>query len=435
MWLSAEERILGLSRIWSDAAQNFPYWYKLPDLDWDSTYKSYLGKVMEEADPLRYYALLMKFTNLLGNGHTYVVMPEELKPTYAVPFGTTYIQGKHILSEVPERFAGQLYAEIVSINGVPTEDYLEKYISPYVYCRNRKGRFYHGCLGYAIGCCESGSIDIATNKGGLSVESGCFEETVGHSGRFTVEEANEWKLVFCSDDLLTLYITADNIAVIRIASFADPSLPALLYRHVRAFQDCRGFVVDVTQNSGGSGHNAAAVAQLFFQGEFSDGIYKTRQHISEQQAYGRYRELEKLDRSNALENSIYETSKRMHFIDTSCPVIRRDCPVFFSQPVVVLADSLTASAAESFLSSMKYRDRAVILGEASYGSNGQPLLGDLPGGGYYGINTQVCQLPDGTEYEYTGIQPDYPIEVTLADYMNGYDRILAEGLQTIRGMC
>ena len=38
-------------------------------------------------------------------------------------------------------------------------------------------------------------------------------------------------------------------------------------------------------------------------------------------------------------------------------------------------------------------------------------------------------------YEDVGIPPDKEVAVTMQDYRNGYDRILAEGLESLRQLC
>ncbi|HJD23157.1 MAG TPA: hypothetical protein H9694_03315 [Firmicutes bacterium] len=438
MRLAVSDRVAGLSRIWSDAKYNFAYWHTRQGLDWDKAYLEFLEMVIREEDPLRYYALLMRFINLLGNGHTYVTMPETLRPEYAVPFYTTFVEGKHRLSAVPERCADLLYAEILAVDGLPIDEYIQEYIAPYVYCRNPKGRFFHGALGYVIGCYGEGAIQVATDQGVLTVEKGAGgknEKMAERPARFTIGEAGEWVRVCQYDDLLSIYKTGDNLAVIRIATFADGALPSLLYQHIPAVQDCRGFVLDVTGNSGGSSRNASAAAQLFFEGPFSEGRIWTRQHLAEPQASGSYRDLATLDRSDPRENRIYETCRGISLIDVTEPAQYPGCPVFLPQPAVVLADRLTASAAESFLINMKHRGRAVLVGERSYGSNGMPLSGQLPGGGRYAVCTQVCLTEDGTVYEDVGIPPDKEVAVTMQDYRNGYDRILAEGLESLRQLC
>lgn len=123
------------------------------------------------------------------------------------------------------------------------------------------------------------------------------------------------------------------------------------------------------------------------------------------------------------------------FYNETEPTAYNDCPVFCSQPVVVLCDSCTASAAESFIASMKYQNRTVIIGEKTFGSNGQPLMDTLPGGGRYAICTQICKLCDGTDYNNIGIKPDIFIQPTIDDFKKDYDRILDCGLITIRKLC
>ncbi len=151
MQITTEERIYGLSLLWKEAAYNFAYWDERPELDWDKAYTEFLPKVIAAEEPLRYYSELMRFIALLKDGHSYVNPPNEIKPPYAVPFGTSFVEGKHVANELPADSGVPLYSEILAVNGVPLADYLEKYIHPYIYHEKPDGVFFNGQLGYAIG--------------------------------------------------------------------------------------------------------------------------------------------------------------------------------------------------------------------------------------------------------------------------------------------
>ena len=69
-------------------------------------------------------------------------------------------------------------------------------------------------------------------------------------------------------------------------------------------------------------------------------------------------------------------------------------PFHTDRPVAVLTGEITASAAESFLVMMKNDGRAVFIGERSAGTNVQPLIHWLPGGGKYAVCTQKCLTDD-----------------------------------------
>jgi C-terminal processing protease CtpA/Prc len=76
--------------------------------------------------------------------------------------------------------------------------------------------------------------------------------------------------------------------------------------------------------------------------------------------------------------------------------------------------------------------RATIVGAASYGSTGQPLAFELPGGGGGRICTRWCTYPDGKEFINTGVIPQISASLSLEDLRNGYDSVLDEGIRILR---
>jgi hypothetical protein len=101
MNITLEERIEGLSRIWSTAKYNFARWDELTELDWDAEYRAALPRVIAIENAAEYYAELSKFVALLRDGHSYVTVPDELSRPYAAAFSTMYMWGKHVVYSVP----------------------------------------------------------------------------------------------------------------------------------------------------------------------------------------------------------------------------------------------------------------------------------------------------------------------------------------------
>ena len=76
--LSVVDRLYGLSVLWQEANYNFAFFDKVPDLDWDQTYREFIPQVLHAEDLLDYYRTLQRFTALLGDGHTRVDLPRDV---------------------------------------------------------------------------------------------------------------------------------------------------------------------------------------------------------------------------------------------------------------------------------------------------------------------------------------------------------------------
>jgi hypothetical protein len=81
-----EQKIWGLMTIWSEAKYNFPYFDRIPDVDWDSKAREYIPRVINTGNIEDYYDVLMEFAALLKDGHTAVSPPwMYVKPGYDHP--------------------------------------------------------------------------------------------------------------------------------------------------------------------------------------------------------------------------------------------------------------------------------------------------------------------------------------------------------------
>lgn len=427
MYISLEERIYGLSTLWKEAAYNFAYWDELPSLNWDETYRKFLPRVIAAKDPLSYYAELLKFIALLKDGHTYVKLPEEIKPPYCVPFRTTYLEKKHVLCSLPKSSSIPLYSEILSINGIETEEYIRRHAYPYIWHERPDSQFFFGLLGYVISCKEKKDIRIQTNRGEFVCSKGLDAEMTDQV--YPTHPKLKDAVRIYSSEVLKIFMIEGDIAYLVLPTFQSAALIDELYHNILSCKNCKGFLIDVRGNTGGSSNYGNAVARLFFQEAFSDGRYQSPVYIPAYAAYGKYRNIAEMNLEDKWEKKIYDVcTHRLFEEQNDWNEPDESCPICLSQPVVNLSDCTTASAAESFLATMKCRERATIVGTRSCGSNGQPFIGNLPGGGSFAINTLKCCTLDGVNYHNTGIQPDIFVENSIDDYRNNFDRTFDVGL-------
>lgn len=135
--LSVNEQIYGASLIWSEAKYNFPFWNIRKDLDWDKEYQKVLSKVSKPIDILDYYLELMKFISLLNDGHTFISFPKEIKKEIkTLPIKIKCLNKKHIVVNVAKDCQIPLFSEILKINNIDFNDYMNKKVFPY--CWNIK---------------------------------------------------------------------------------------------------------------------------------------------------------------------------------------------------------------------------------------------------------------------------------------------------------
>lgn len=103
-----------------------------------------------------------------------------------------------------------------------------------------------------------------------------------------------------------------------------------------------------------------------------------------------------------------------------------------NNPIVVLTNGYTGSAAEDFAVMMKNLGLATLVGTHTIGVISHPRYFDLPNGYNYGLSTCAYFNPDGTGIIETGIIPDVEIKYTVDDLINHKDSQLAKAIEILK---
>lgn len=103
---------------------------------------------------------------------------------------------------------------------------------------------------------------------------------------------------------------------------------------------------------------------------------------------------------------------RIQYKDGTEKVYESDA-LSFDQPIVVLTNGNTASAAELFVSALRDYNKAFVVGETTYGKGTVQSIIKLDDGAALRISTSMYAPPYSDNYEGIGIKPD--IEVSLPD--------------------
>jgi carboxyl-terminal processing protease len=108
--------------------------------------------------------------------------------------------------------------------------------------------------------------------------------------------------------------------------------------------------------------------------------------------------------------------------------------VITNLPIIVLQDSYSASGAELFAAGLKENDRAIIMGETSYGKGSVNNAFPLSNGGALYTTIARWFTPDGNLIEKEGIDPDVEVSLTLEDFEAGIERykVLWAGIDLLR---
>lgn len=399
--ISDEEKVAGLSKFWSEAKYNFVNFDLVPSLSIDSLYFEYLPKVKSTKSTLEYFYVMAEMCAKLKDAHTNVSPPAELRnEIYARPLlRSRLIEDKVlvILADKSIEDAGiKKGMEILAVNGLPVKEYAEKFIAPYESAstpQDLRVRMYDFAL-------FSGSLNKPIQLQLKDATGRSFEKTIS---RVTPAERSR-KFSMPSAEYKEL---PGKIGYLTINTFGNDSGTKVFKANYQQIAQTNGLVIDLRNNGGGS-------TDLTILGYIIDSamaVTKTysRQYISAYRAWGR---------PQTVWASGYGVgpTKDGHY----------------SKPVVVLISARTFSAAEDFASACKSSKKAVLMGEATGGSTGQPLFFTLPGNMSARICTKRDQLASGEDFVGKGVQPDVIVAPTVNGIRKGIDEELEAAIREIK---
>ena len=446
--ITEAQKIYEVSKIWKEAAYNFAFWDKV-DIDWDKEYKNALVRVLETKDLYDYYRELKRFVALLGDGHTDVSFPNEISqdteyfsmiPVYFAKPGDEIIVvavSEDVKDEIP------LFSTLVRIDGTDIHDYIKEYCYPYIWHANEDacGIFILNSL--VFGRRGSGAV-FTFAKDGREFE-------------VRLDRVAPSKIVWCKTDIVpqsvisqslisssevhTVQITDDEIAMIRIASFDDDTMPGKIYSCFDELKNAKGYILDVRGNSGGNSMNADAIAAMFINGEFHSCYAEAQIYEPTYKAWSMFRddfnglspdEAQLKYAEDTFSLKAYRMQKNIFYVRDEGRKVDNNAPGKLNGPIVVLMNQSTFSAAEDFVDVMKMYTNAVFVGNNTAGSSGQPLCEPLESGGFFRICTRRCIAQNGEDIYNKGFAPDFRIIPSAADLAAGRDIVLEKGIEILK---
>ena len=401
--LPVEERIAGLSRIWTVARDGFVWFDHVPELDWDRAYLDAIPRVIATEATDAYYREFMRFMALLRDAHSNVYAPKELAARFYFRPGvhTAKVQGSVLVMEVIDRDLSKqglrVGDEILSIDGIDVERYAQDHVAPYQSGstpQDLEKRTYS----YAL---LSGPAELHVQLGVRDQEGRQHILSAPRSGYQSPVRRRE-----------SFVLRNDGIAVLTASQFENDAAASLLDEHMPEVMSAKGLILDLRGNGGGSSHFGLELLR----------------HLTEAplpSMTSMYRESDALDRAR----SGIRSPIKWRTLEGSEPQPPRGH--IFQGPVVMLVDARTFSAAEDTVAVFKLMRRGVIVGTATGGGTGQPWMFDLPGGGQARVCVKRDTYPDGTTFVGTGIVPDVQVQMTIEDVREGRDPVLDRAVREV----
>lgn len=404
--ISEDEKIAGLSKFWSEVKYNFVYVDKLKELDWDRLYLEYLPKVRATTSTAEYYRVLMELCAKLQDGHTNVYPGRELIDTaMARPLmKTELVEGRVLVREVfdPALVAAGVApnTEIVEVDGEPVLRYAQREIAPYVSASTPQD-LARRVYGYQF---LMGPVDHAPRVGYRNADGKTFVLETRRVDSASFGKAAPGRPPF------ELRKLPGNVAYVALNGFGDSRAADAFLAAFGQIASSAALVIDLRNNGGGNSSEGYRVLATLTDKPFATGKWATRQYLPSYRAWKR----------------------PMPDFEGKAGSWQPDGKRHFTGPVAVLTSSGTYSAAEDFMVAYESMGRGTIVGEATGGSTGQPLMISLPGGGMARICTKADTYPDGRAWVGHGIQPTIKAAPAVADLRRGRDTVLEAALAALK---
>jgi carboxyl-terminal processing protease len=207
------------------------------------------------------------------------------------------------------------------------------------------------------------------------------------------------------------WLSERELAYIQIPSFNFPHFEAEAVEYVRQFQNAKTLIIDVRLNSGGNTPsnliNTLMERPYRWWAESTPVTFGVFRYENERQP-NRQDGMWRLDRPHL-----------MWFPRFKMP----DQPLFTGK-LILLVSRLTGSAAEDFVMPFKDNGRALLIGETTLGSTGQPYIYQPKEGIMIAVGAKRAYFPDGEVFEGRGIVPDIEVIPTAETIRAGRDIVL-----------
>src|SRR6185312_948085 len=425
--LSDKEKIFGLSKFWSEAKYNFVY-FDRTKINWDSAFAAFIPKVLTTKNTWDYYLVLKQFAALLKDGHTDIMEPGSLYNASRYKFSDIeWIYDHFYITniDIRDRAKVPLGSEVLTVNDTPVINYVKNNIIPYISASTQQQLRNEASwqMFYGTDTSQKWRLKLITPHGKYITYDAYFHTYP----RTWVKPLPDWKR--------TAFKKIDDIGYFQINTFADTGIINDFKKILPQLRNCKGVILDIRNNGGGNSEIAAEILKYFTNEKTIVGsTWKTREDLSAFKEWGKF-----LTGNNT--DSLSDFDKKCLLVYRGDYWYQGDTMEFENNieeskiltPLIVLIGNNTASAAEDFLIMLAgLKNRATTIGQLTFGSTGQPLIFDLPGGGSARVCAKKDTYPNGKEFVGYGIKSDILVQQNINDIIEGKDTELEAVIKEIK---
>ncbi|WP_281557716.1 S41 family peptidase [Thalassomonas sp. RHCl1] len=424
--MSDQEKLYGLSLFWKEVSYNFAYFDQVEELDWDQAYQQYIPRVLATENAYEYYRVLSRFAGLLNDGMTTIEMPEGLVDEYvgfpAIRLAEANRQA--IVVAVDKALAAELPlgSVILAVDGRESAAVLEQDVFPYISSSTTHILWDQGIRGnkqYGYGLLAGAPGSNVKLK--IRVPDGEIKEL--NVSRRHNKQAVDWHAArgIRHEESFSMKWLDDQLAYVALNNFSDMAVVENFIASLPQLKKANGLVIDLRFNEGGNTFLAEEILKYLTFRDLTGARSRMRVHNSTYKAWGKFaRQYDWAKEYGAYYNgeAWQESEANVLYADE---IALKDKLVITT---AILISRETARAAEDFLVYADGVKHFKTIGEPTFGSTGQPLFFDLPGGGKGKICSKRETFADGRDFVGYGIQPDILVKRDADYYLSESDLTL-----------
>lgn len=411
--LTVEQKAFIVSRFCSEIKYNFVHYDKLK-FDWDSLCMASLPKLCATKNDADFIKGLKRLNARLCDGHTYIRTQrgwnegDDKDREKPFPLTTRLIEGRVIVENVWSKALRKRGivrgCEIISIDGENVIDYGYRTIEPFVYSSTAQWTRYRVFSGYEITKAPGGRKTRIVFK----TTEGEYIEVASSRNKL------DWDLYVDEYKGCFEYKLLDgNIGYLKVNNFVQNDFVKKKFDKIyKKILKTDGLIIDIRDNGGGNSYYADWMMSHFCDTLIGKGKWETPQYVAAYASWNRPRKRLVVDGQ-----PIKPVAEKERYL----------------KPMCVLVSERTFSSAENFCLLFRNASRGELIGVATGGSSGNPILMDLG----YGVECAICTreefFSDETPFVGVGIIPDVEVKETVESYRTGRDEALECAVSKILG--
>lgn len=392
------DRMMIAAQIYHTVKRYFAHWENLPPTyDWDAKFRAYLDEAAAAPDRRAFSLATMRLVASLSNGHTHFD-DGAFDDIDRLPFYARPVEGKWtvIASRTPALNPGDV---IERIDGVPVDAWLEPTRTIVgVSDRRSQDRL---LMYYPMVMPQAFSLELAS----------------GRKLRIDRSAPRGERRPALPAETVSTTVRSDGVVVIRIGSFNDPKYEAAALEAVKSHAGAPLILFDVRGNGGGN--TPSRLLAAIMEKPYTGTLVATPMTFAE------------FDAHESMEPGSNPAPKAM--LRYGPEVILPD-PAHIKGRMALLIDGGCGSACEDFAVRFQSGARGPVLGEATFGSTGQPIDVAWPRWNMdLRVSTKREYFRDGSPLEGVGVRPAIAVPLTIADITSPgdpqLDRAIAAALK------